>query len=345
MVILIGFIGIAAAPFTTLYTPTYPVNYTHEYDQFFVLSDESPTYDFTPTFADKIMIEELTTNGSPVIINLYENSDFENPSAIIQNVTEIRDVFLVGKRLEESVILAVRITRYSNESVEVLARFGFRGTYSSTDFLNMGPSVFLILTFPLYYSVSKNWGSRPDVRGYAIIFVIVISALLIAPLLVYTYNHDYEPIQHELMQEGHNHQFELNASSPIIEFNESVELGDSDSFVKIANFSTNEVPVAITIIPAGVNESLELETVTFVSPCPLQFELPRENLTEFTVRLRRITQDAVVDLSIETVVDVWNPWQDPTPYYQFCIVGIALMVVVLILPRKAADRIPDVVPQ
>lgn len=66
LVILIGFIGIAAAPFTTLYTPTYPVNYTHEYDQFFVLSDESPTYDFTPTFADKIMIEELTTNGSPL---------------------------------------------------------------------------------------------------------------------------------------------------------------------------------------------------------------------------------------------------------------------------------------
>ena len=341
LVILIGLIGIATAPYTSSAYPHNPISYASDHDEFFILGDEYPMYEFGYWFVNKIAILELTTNGSPVTIRLFADYIFEYPGAIIQKVTEIRDVILIGIGKLYYQEPFFQITRFGNESVEVTVKFRSWMDYLWPDVLPPPTlSVFLVLIIPLVFLTYKNWGSRPDARGYVLLIIILISALLISPLLVFKYNYRDAPLRHELVQEVHTYQFQLNASSPFIEFNKSIELGDSDSWVRIVNISTNEVPVAITIIPEGVIGGVEFETLTNVTSNPLGFELPRENLTEFTVQLKRIAQDAVVDLSIETVGEVWLPRIEPTPYYLSCIVGIALMVIVLIYPQKAEEQIP-----
>lgn len=335
LVILIGFIGIAASPFTSLYSPMYPMYLISEYNEQFTLNDEFPMFEFVSIIVDKLVIEELTTNGSPVVINLYSPYDSEYPAAIIQNVTEIRDVFLVGISSEESRDPVFRITRDSNQSVQMTIRLRSWRTYPSTDYLVSGPSILLVLALPLLYVMYKNRGFRPDARGYAMICMILVSAILMAPLLVYTYNHGGAPIRHDLVQEVRTHEFQLNASNPFLEFTESIESGDPDTFVRIANFTTNDVLVAITIIPEGVTEGVELQIVTNISSSLLQFELPRENLTGFTVQLNRIAEDVVVVLSVERVRDVWTPWIDPMLYYLSCTAGLTLMVIVLVFPQKS----------
>lgn len=332
VVILIGLIGVAASPYTSLYFPMYPIYHISEFDENFVLDDEFPMFEFISIFADKVVIEELTTNGSPVIISLYSTYVSEYPCAILQNVTELRDVFLVGVNSEDTGDPTFRITRYSNQSVQLTIQFTSWRTYPSTDYLVSGPSILLVLALPLLIVMYKHRGLRPDKRGYVIIFMILISAILIAPLLVYTYNHGGEPTRHDLVQEVQAYEFQLNVSNPFLEFTESIESLDTDTFVRIANFTTNDVLITITIIPEGIAEGVELQTVTNVST-PLQFELPRENLTGFTVRLNRISEDAVVALSVETVRDVWTPWKDPMPYYQACVTGLALMAIVLVFPQ------------
>jgi hypothetical protein len=344
LIILIGIIGIATSPYTDLAYPIYPISHVTDYDEYFILGDEYPMYEFGPWFVNKIAIAELTTNGSPVTIKLYADYDYEYPSAIIQNVTEIQDVIVIGKGIAYYEEPFFQIVRSGNESVEVTIKFRFWWEYISTDAIMLRPSPFLLLVIPLAYITYKNWGSRPDARGYASLFIILISALLISSLLVFKYNYRDVPLRHELVQDVRTYQFKLNASSPLIEFNESIELGDSDSWVRIANISTNEVPVAITISPEGVFGGIEFETLTNVTSNPLGFELPGENLTEFAVQLRRIAQDTVIDLSIETVGEVWLPNMDPVPYYLSCVAGIALMVIVLVFPQKSKAPLSDDVP-
>lgn len=341
LVILIGLIGIVAAPYTDLAYPVYPISHVSDYEDYFILGDLYPMYEFERAFVDRIAIVELTTNGSPVIISLFADYDYEYPSAIIQNVTDIRDVSLIGTGEAYYDEPFFQITRPGNESVEVTVKFRFWWIYPSTDNLQSRPSVFYLLVIPLAYFMYKNWGSRPDVRGFAIIFMIFISALLISPLLVYEYNHRDAPVRHEQVQEVRTHQYRLNASSPFIEFKESVELLDSDSWVRIANISTNEVLVAITIIPQGAIEGAEFETLTNVTSNPLAFEFPRKNLTEFTVQLKRMAHNAVIDLSVETVGEFWLPNIDPVPYYMSCFAGIVLMVIVLMFPQKSKVQLSD----
>lgn len=341
LVILIGLIGIVAAPYTDLAYPVYPISHVSDYDDYFILSDLYPMYEFEHAFVDRIAIVELTTNGSPVIISLFADYHYEYPSAIIQNVTDIRDVILIGTGEAYYEEPFFQITRSGNETVEVTVKFRFWWIYPSTDNIQSRPSVFYLLVIPLAYFMYKNWGSRPNVRGFVIIFMIFISALLISPLFVYKYNYLDAPVRHEQVQEVRTYQFRLNASTPFIEFNESVELIGSDSWVRIANISTNEVLVAITIIPEGAVEGAEFETLTNVTSNPLAFEFPEANLTEFTVQFKRLAQDAVIDLSVETIGAVWSPNRDPEPYYLSCVAGIELMVIVLVFPQKSKAQLSD----
>ncbi|MFW9788068.1 MAG: hypothetical protein ACFFE2_07255 [Candidatus Thorarchaeota archaeon] len=341
VVILIGLVGIATIPFVPFLFPSYPMYVTPVFDDTIVLNEGFPVYEIAFPFADKIVIEELTTNGSPVIVSAYWNYNTDNPDAILQNVTEIRGISLVCISLADTTWPVIRITRYDNQSVQISVRFGIWGTYPSTDFLMSSPTVFWLFPIPLVFLLYRNWGSRPDVRGFAIIIVLLVSAVLIAPILAYTYNNEGTLHRYDLVLETHTYHFNLNTSTPFIEFNESVELEDSTTFARIANFSTNGVFVAVTITPEDFTENVPLLTITNTSLSPLQFELPRGNLTGFTVRLDRIAQDATVNLSVETVQDVWKPWKDPVPRIQSAVAGLALTIVVLIFPQKTEALLSD----
>ena len=82
VVILLGVIGIAASPFTMMLTPMYPIYRIGErIEEEYVLNDDFSMLEFCQPLADKIVIEELTTNGTPVVIKLYE-SYFSNTSNV-----------------------------------------------------------------------------------------------------------------------------------------------------------------------------------------------------------------------------------------------------------------------
>jgi hypothetical protein len=340
LVILIGFIGIAASPFTQN-SPMYPIYHIHEFEEDIVLNDDFPMFEFVYPFVDKIVIEKLITNGSPVIINLYDTYESRAIGATIQNVTELRDILLVGTSLEPSMSPVFRITRFNNQSVQFLITFCTWGSFPSTDNLSTGPSIFLILVIPLAYSIYKYWGNKLDKRGYAILILLILSAVFIAPVLVYSYNGGATLLRHDEIQITHTYGFMLNTSNPLREFNESIDSGGSDSFVRIANFTTSGVPVQITLSPDGVAIPLELENITVFSSSPLQIELPRENVTGFIIQFNWTGQNTSITFSIETVKDVWAPWIDPVPYYQSCVAGIALMVIVLVFPQKRIAQLSD----
>jgi hypothetical protein len=167
-------------------------------------------FEFASPFADKIVLEELTTNGSPVTIKLYNTYSSEDPNTIIQNITEIRDIFLVGSSSEASIAPVFRISRYRNESVRITIIFRSWGSYPSTDNITMGPSIFLVLALPLAWSMYKNWGYRLDRRGYVILFLIILSGILIAPVLVYTYNGGSALLRQDEVQDVRTFSFMLN---------------------------------------------------------------------------------------------------------------------------------------
>jgi hypothetical protein len=114
----------------------------------------------------------------------------------------------------------------------------------------------------------------------------------------------------------------------------TIESTDSEIFSRIVNLTTNGVPVAITILSGGGSATLGLTNITTLSQNELQFEFPRETVSEYTVRLSRLAQNTTISFSIESVQDVWAPLRDPIPYYQSAVIGLAIFVTVLAVPQK-----------
>lgn len=335
LIILLGTIGIVAAPFTQYLSPVYPVYHVQVFEKNVVLNDDSSIMEFGYGPSDKVVIEELITNGSPVVIQLFVGSLPNVTQSTIQNVTEIRGVYLAGANLSAY----FRISSYENQPVRFDLLIRVWGTHLSTDNIAPGLSVFVFLAIPLVYFIVRHWDVLPTRRGYAVILMVVLSAALITPPLIYTYNGWGSILRSDEVQTTRSYSFSLNASNPLHEFNLSLDSIDSNSFIRIANFSTNSVPVAVAIMTDRDGVALGLTNVTTFSSGILQFELSRENVTNLTVQLRHITQDATISLSVETVTDVWAPWIGPLPFYLSAAVGVVLLVIALITPRETSPQL------
>ena len=342
LVLLIGFIGIFASPFTQQYGPSYPVYSIHLFHENLVLNDDFPVFEIAYPLADKIVIEGLTTNSSPVTVLMYNAYFSQVPHAIIHNITEIQDIFLVGAASEISGGPAIRISRYSNQSVQLSIAFCIWGTYPSTDYIVMGPSIFLVLAIPLAYSLHRFWGYRLNKTGYGILILIILSAVLIAPFLVYTYNNGGTLVRHDEIQDTRSYSFMLNASNPRKEFHVSIDNVSTSTFVRISLINTSGTPVSIRVdLNEEPAQTLHLSNITIPSLSCIQIELPRENATGFTLRFDWIGQNANVNFSIETVNDVWAPWIDPVPYYQSGCIGLAVSVITLVIPWNRGFQLHD----
>ncbi|MHA2026013.1 MAG: hypothetical protein ACW98U_08945 [Candidatus Thorarchaeota archaeon] len=341
LVILIGFIGIFASPFTQQYGPMYPIYSVQVFQEDLVLNDDFPVLEIVYPFGDKIVIEELTTNGSPVTIHMYNGYFSEVPTATVHNITEIQGIFLVGAGSEPLGIPVIRISQYSNQSTQISITIRTWGTYPSTDYIVMGPSYFLFLAVPLAYFMYRYRGHKLKKSGYPLLFLIILSAALITPYLVYTYNGGATILRHDEIQETHTFSFMLNASNPHQEFHESIVTVGTSSFFRIARIDTNGTPVSITVDSDEYSQSLHLSNITAISSSGIQIELPRENITGFTLQFDWIGQNANISLSIENVNDVWAPEIDPVPYCLSGIVGLAVSVITLAIPRNRESQLPD----
>ena len=340
--VLLGVIGIVAS-FYTQVTPMYPIYQVWKYDRDVVLSDDFPMLEIIYPFADKVVIERLATNGSPIMIKLYETYFSNNVTATLENVTDIRDVFLVGAGSIRTSSSLFRLSRYDNQSVQVNLSFRVWGTYVSTDNISIG-SPFSLLIVPLIIMVFDHWGQLPIRRGYAILLLLLLSAVLITPFIVYTYNGWGTLLRQDEVQDVEFHSFSLNTTYPIHEFNVSVD-ANSKAFIRIANLTTGNVTVAMTVTLNGNDTALNQSSVKTLSPNPLQFEFLAEHVLEFTVRLSRVTHDALVNLSIQTVMDVWKPWRDRVMYDITAVLGVFVAIVAFMIPNKVEPRDSDVLPE
>jgi hypothetical protein len=187
----------------------------------------------------------------------------------------------------------------------------------------------------------KNWGYRLDRRGYVILFLIILSGILIAPVLVYTYNGGSALLRQDEVQDVRTFSFMLNGSNPLQEFHESIDTTGTSSFVRIAELDTNRTPVSITVNADEDTQTLHLSNITVYPSSPIQIELPRENITGFTLQFDWIVQNASISFSIETVNNVWAPRIDPMPNTQSGLIGLSILMISLALPRNSETRLPD----
>ena len=338
LVLIIGLIGIFAAPFTQQYGPSYP---TYHISVFQELNDDSPMWEFAYPLADKIVIEALTTNDTPVTIKLYDTYFSEVPSTNIENITEIQNIFLVGAGSETLGAPVIRVSHYSNQSVHISITSRMWVIIPSTDYISIGPSIFLFLAIPLVYFMYRYWGYRLKKNGYPLLFLIILSAVLMTPFFVYSYNGGASSLRHDDIQETHPHIFILDATNPHQEFPISVNTTATDTFVRIAEIETNSASVSITVDSNEDSRSIHLSNITVTLTSQLQIELPRGNFTEFTLQFDWIGQNASISFTIETVTDIWVPWIDPVPYYQAGLAGLVAMVISLVIPRNREFQLPD----
>jgi hypothetical protein len=331
LAVLLGVIGIVAALYTQM-SPMYPIYQVWKYDEEVVLSDDFPMLEIIYPFADKVVIEGLTTNGSPIMIKLYETYFSDNPTATLENVTYIRDVFLVGAGSIHTSSSLFRLFRYDNQSVQISLSFRVWGTYISTDYITIG-SPFPLLVVPLIIMVFNHWGQLPNRRGYAILILLLLSAVLIAPFIVYTYNGWGTLLRQDEVLDVQVYSFSLNTTDPIHEFNMSID-ANSEAFIRIANLTTGNVTVAMTVTLNGNDTALNLSSMKTSSLGPLQFEFPAEGVSEVCVQLSRVAVDSVVNLTIQTVVDVWKPWKDRVAYDLSAAIGVFVMIVAFMVPNE-----------
>jgi hypothetical protein len=334
--VLIGVIGIVTSLYTLL-NPSYPIYHVWHDDIDVVLYDDFPMLEIVYPFADKVVIEGLTTNGSPILIKVYESYISDTPIAILENVTDVQDVFLVGAGFPATGCSLFRLFRYDNQSVLVNLSYRVWGANPSTDYFVFGFSPFEILIVPLVIVAITSWGQLPDRRGLAILLLLLLGGTLIAPLMVYIYNGWGTTLRYDDVQDVQVHGFSLNSTDPIHEINVSFNVSP-ESFIRIADLTTGNVTVAMNITLNEDGASLNLSSIRAVPPCSMQFEFPAEGVSGVTVHFARVALDAMVNLSLETVVDVWRPWIDRVPYDLSAVTGVLIVIVALVIPRREESQ-------
>jgi hypothetical protein len=335
VVILIGAFGIVTSLYTQV-TPMYPIYHVWSDNRSVVLSDDFPMLEIIYPFADKLVIESLTTNGSPIMIKVYESYFSTSPIAIIENVTDIQNVFLVAAGSIQTSSSLFRLFRYDNQSVLVNLSYRVWGTYVSTDYITLG-SPFVLLIVPLVIVVFSHWGQRPTKREYIILLLLFLGGVLIAPFFVYAYNGWGTILRYDDVQDVQVHSFSLNTTEPIHEFSVSFDISP-EAFIRIANLTTGNITVAMNITLNEDGVSLNLSSVRAIPPCSMQFEFPAEGVSGVTVRFARVTLDTIVNLSLEIIVDVWRPWKDRVPYDLSAVTGVPIAIVAFVIPKKEESQ-------
>lgn len=335
VVILIGAIGIVTSLYTQI-TPMYPIYHIISDDRDVVLSDDSPMLEIIYPFADKLVIESLFTNGSPIMIKVYESYFSTSPIAILENVTDIRNVFLVAAGSIQTSSSLLRLFRSDNQSVQVNLSYRVWCTYVSTDNISIG-SPFVLLIVPLVIVVFSHKGQQPTKRGYIILLLLLLGGVLIAPLFVYTYNGWGTILRYDDVQDIEIHSFSLNSTDPIHEFNVSFDVSP-EAFIRMVDLTTGNITVAMNITLNEDGVSLTLSSVRAVPPCSMQFEFPAESASDATVRFARVALDTIVNLSLETVVDVWRPWKDRVPYDLSAVTGVSIAIIAFVIPKNEESQ-------
>ena len=164
-----------------------------------------------------------------------------------------------------------------------------------------------------------------------------ISAALVSPFILYSYNHQDSLLKEEVILDYHQYSFELNESTQVHSFAGLLQTNESDIFVRVANISTNGIPVVMAFIPDNGASSLVLPNITTFSHSTLKVEFPQDS-DGFELHLTRLSENTTVELSLETILDRWYLYDDSQPPYVSGIAGLAIAVIALLLPREVPTQ-------
>ncbi|MBE0525448.1 MAG: hypothetical protein IH631_00795, partial [Candidatus Thorarchaeota archaeon] len=126
-------------------------------------------------------------------------------------------------------------------------------------------------------------------------------------------------------------------STQVYAFDGLLQTNESEIFVRVANISTKGIPVAMIFIPDNGASSLMLPNITTFSPSTLKIEFPKD-ADGFDLQLTRLSENTTIELSLETVLDRWYPYDDSQPPYVPGIAGLAIATIALLLPRKVPTQ-------
>jgi hypothetical protein len=345
LIVFIGVVGLAASPFTCNYLPNYPYYFTFEYSEEIVLNDAYPVEEIPYTMiAEEVVLEELTTNGSAVVISIYNPSSENESYVLIENVTEIKNSILVLSQVpyapDFGFLPPTRLSR-QNSSHSIQVMYTIRGWLRAyPDIIAHGPSVFLLLAAPLFIAILWYRGRRPTKRGYGILFVVIISAVLTAPMLVYSYNGYGATVRTEEDSPIRDYNITLDLSNPTQDIIVSVNTSDTGYSTRIADFATNSTTVSLSVHKEGDDGLLELNSITTNSTDVIHFVFPNNTISTYTVCLSRIDQNVTVSLSVQEVQVSYHVWIDPVPYYVTATSGLAIFLISVIIPphRQEGQR-------
>ncbi|MHA1137216.1 MAG: hypothetical protein ACTSSE_12090 [Candidatus Thorarchaeota archaeon] len=333
IVVIVGLAVLFTAPFTNL-IPIYPIHHDNLYTLDIELNDNNPMIELTYPLASKVIIEGMNSTA-PVDIYLYEFWFSEDTQLSLLNITDITDVQLSCTQGLELPNPILRIMRHTNETPQIELAIRVWGSYISSDYIVIGPSPLTLLAIPLLFMIYRYRKYRPDRRASAMLLLCIISAALLSPSIVHLYNHRDSLLREEVLQNYQSFRIELNESTQMHSFAGLLQTNESDAFVRVANISTNAVPVGLTFIPDNGASSLVLPIITTFSQSTLKIEFPQD-ADGFELQLIRLSENTTVELSLETVLDRWYPYDDSQLPYVSGLVGLSIAVIILILPRKDA---------
>ncbi|TFG99200.1 hypothetical protein E4H12_03525 [Candidatus Thorarchaeota archaeon] len=336
IVVIIGLAVLFTAPFIEV-TPIYLIYHDNSYTMNnVVLDDIDPMFELGFPLESKVIIEGMNTTA-PVDLYLYEYLFSDDPQVSLLNITDISDVHLVCTRAPEEPNPTIRIMRHTNETTHIDLAIRVWGGHLSTDNIVIGSSPLIVLAIPLFFMIYKYRKYRPDRRAYAMLLLCFISAALVSPFIVYSYNHQDSLLKEEVILDYHQYSFEVNESTQVYAFDGLLQTNESEIFVRVANISTKGIPVAMIFIPDNGASSLMLPNITTFSPSTLKIEFPKD-ADGFDLQLTRLSENTTIELSLETVLDRWYPYDDSQPPYVPGIAGLAIATIALLLPRKVPTQ-------
>ncbi|TFG29621.1 hypothetical protein EU528_09445 [Candidatus Thorarchaeota archaeon] len=332
IVVIIGLAALFTAPFIEV-TPIYLIYHDNSYTMNnVVLDDSNPIFELGFPSETKVVIEGMNTTA-PVDFYLYEYLFSDDPQVSLLNITDISDIHLVCTRAPEMPNPIIRIMSHTNETTHIDLAIRVWGGHLSTDNIVIGPSPLIVLAIPLFFIIYKYRKYIPDRRAYAMLFLCFISAALVSPFIVYSYNHQDSLLKEEVILDYHQYSFEVNESTQVYAFDGLLQTNESDTFVRVANISTNGVPIAMTFIPDNGTSIMVLPSITTYSSNTLKIEFPQD-ANGFDLQITRQSENTIVNLVLETIQDSWYLYDDSQPPYVLGITGLVVAAVAFIIPRK-----------
>ncbi|MFW9846657.1 MAG: hypothetical protein ACFFD6_07915 [Candidatus Thorarchaeota archaeon] len=344
ILLTVGLIGILSLPHT-MFSLHYLTDFEQDITRDVMLTEQEPVCDLYAWYADRITIEYLRTNESPITIELH--SEREGGSIVsIRNVTEISGARLIFLLSDEPDITACFLKREVNDT-SVAIQYVLFGHRPHSDVYYSWINPFSLLGFALTYISFRKLLASARIRSMmlALLFVIIASALM-TPIYVYYYNGDYHLITKETSEGIESFHFELNSSTPAKSLIVPIETITENEWLRIEVFTQN-ASVLSRFTTSNGSDVLTLDNLEVAAPNYFGFDIVEADSAELTFTIQISESETEVDVRFLTMMEVVEPQVDsdyPSALFRlgliFLATGILIASIPIGIPTKRSSSIP-----